>query len=204
MLQIIDNVGILQNGSSTAVSGWGTTSMSLSLIACQPRMLEPSKPRPSSKTSSSSLSTGMVKCCQSPGKSMNRRSTAFTSFSRHSANTSFGVIIPSFLLGTEWYIGFLRYAHCVAATLARPTGILYNARPPSAKGMPHSRNGRPATPISHWRIWSCDAVAWVTFIVANGVAARSLRRMCLAFKQWMAIRVTSRARSQVRFPRLAI
>ena len=66
--------------------------MSLSLIACQPRMLEPSKPRPSSKTSSSSLPTGMVKCCQSPGKSMNRRSTALTSFSRHNARTSRGVI----------------------------------------------------------------------------------------------------------------
>ena len=46
------------NGSTNAVSGCGTTSMSLSLIACQPRMLEPSKPRPSSKTSSSSLLDG--------------------------------------------------------------------------------------------------------------------------------------------------
>ena len=78
------------NGSRNAVSGCGTTSMSLSLIACQPRMLEPSKPRPSSNTSSSSLFTGIVKCCQIPGKSMNRRSTALTSFSRHSAKTSLG------------------------------------------------------------------------------------------------------------------
>ena len=52
MLQIIESVGIVQNGSRIAVSGWGTTSMSLSLIACQPRMLEPSNPKPSSKTSS--------------------------------------------------------------------------------------------------------------------------------------------------------
>ena len=39
----------LQNGSMKAVSGTGTTSMSDSLMASQPRMLEPSKPRPSSK-----------------------------------------------------------------------------------------------------------------------------------------------------------
>ena len=50
--------GSRRTGRSMAVSGCGTTSMSLSLIACQPRMLEPSKPRPSSNTSSSSLSTG--------------------------------------------------------------------------------------------------------------------------------------------------
>ena len=56
MLQIITSVGMVVNGSMKAVSGCGTTSMSLSLIACQPRMLEPSKPRPSSNTSSSSLS----------------------------------------------------------------------------------------------------------------------------------------------------
>ena len=97
MLQIIDRVGSAVNGSRTAVSGCGITSMSLSLIACQPRMLEPSKPRPSSKTSSSSLSTGIVKCCQIPGKSMNRRSTAFTFFSRQRAKTSLGVtMIGSF------------------------------------------------------------------------------------------------------------
>ena len=96
MLQIIESVGILQNGSRTAVSGCGTTSMSLSLIACQPRMLDPSKPSPSSNTSSSSLSTGIVKCCHSPGKSMNRRSTALTFFFWQSVNTSLGVIFRSF------------------------------------------------------------------------------------------------------------
>src|SRR3989304_1457591 len=105
MLQIIDNVGSLQNGSSTAVSGCGTTSMSLSLMACQPRMLEPSKPSPSSNTSSSSLSTGIVKCCHNPGKSINRKSTAFTSFSRHNAKTSLGVTGPSFLGDNEWCMG---------------------------------------------------------------------------------------------------
>src|SRR5438552_647809 len=67
------------------------TSMSDSLIAFQPRMEEPSKPRPSSKTPSSRASAGMVKCCHKPGKSMKRRSTARTSRSRIRARTSFGV-----------------------------------------------------------------------------------------------------------------
>src|SRR5439155_23743958 len=90
MLQIIVSVVSLQNGSRKAVSGTGITSMSDSLIACQPRMLEPSKPRPSSKVLSCSSPAGMVKCCQRPGKSMKRRSTALTSFSRIRARTSLG------------------------------------------------------------------------------------------------------------------
>ena len=67
------------------------TSMSDSLMACQPRMLEPSKPSPSSKIVFVRASAGMVKCCHRPGKSMKRRSTALTSFSRIRARTSFGV-----------------------------------------------------------------------------------------------------------------
>ena len=51
-----------------AVSGTGLTSMSDSLIACQPRMLEPSKPKPRSKVSSSSSRAGTEKCCHRPGK----------------------------------------------------------------------------------------------------------------------------------------
>src|SRR5439155_21297247 len=61
-------------------------------MPCQPRMLEPSKPRPSSNTLSSSLPTGIVKCCEVPSRSVNRRSTALTSFSRHRARTSRGVM----------------------------------------------------------------------------------------------------------------
>src|SRR6516162_8102756 len=60
MLQIIVSVLSRQNGSMNAVSGTGMTSMSDSLMACQPRMLEPSKPRPSSNTPSSRASAGMV------------------------------------------------------------------------------------------------------------------------------------------------
>ena len=76
--------------------------MSLSLTACHPRILDPSNPKPSSKTFSSSFPTGIVKCCQRPGKSMNRKSTLFTSFSRHSASTSRGFISERSLLHFEY------------------------------------------------------------------------------------------------------
>src|SRR5689334_18363406 len=95
MLQIMVSVRSLQNGSRKAVSATGTTSMSDSLMAIQPRMLEPSKPRPSSKVASDRASAGMVKCCHRPGKSMKRRSTARTSFSRIRARTSLGVTVAN-------------------------------------------------------------------------------------------------------------
>ena len=44
------------NGSITAVLASGMTSMSEAWIACQPRIDEPSKPSPSSKTASVSSS----------------------------------------------------------------------------------------------------------------------------------------------------
>jgi len=53
MSQIITNVGVWVKGSILAVVGSGITSMSLALMGCQPRMLEPSKPKPSSKLPSS-------------------------------------------------------------------------------------------------------------------------------------------------------
>ena len=50
--QVITSVGTSLNGSMKAVVGSGISSMSLSLIAAQPRMLEPSMPKPSSNASS--------------------------------------------------------------------------------------------------------------------------------------------------------
>src|SRR5271157_1163998 len=49
MLQINDSVGSAVNGPVTAVVGSGITSMSLAWMGCQPRIEEPSKPRPSSE-----------------------------------------------------------------------------------------------------------------------------------------------------------
>jgi len=74
-VQINTSVRSAKNGSTNAVSGTGFTSMSDSLITCQPRMLEPSNPSPFSNVSSFISRAGTEKCCQRPGKSMKRRST---------------------------------------------------------------------------------------------------------------------------------
>ncbi len=90
MLHTTTSVLAARNGSMKAVSATGFTSMSDSLIACQPRMLEPSKPSPFSKTSSVSSRAGTEKCCQRPGKSMKRRSTTSTFSLAMKETTSFG------------------------------------------------------------------------------------------------------------------
>jgi purine nucleoside phosphorylase len=50
------------------VSGSGITSMSLALMGCQPRMLEPSKPKPSSKLVSSKFAHGYREVLPHAGK----------------------------------------------------------------------------------------------------------------------------------------
>src|ERR1051326_2867259 len=64
--------------------------MSLSWIAGNPRILDPSNPMPSSNMSSLSSESDIEKCCQTPGKSMKRRSMIFTPFSRANSTTSLG------------------------------------------------------------------------------------------------------------------
>src|SRR3954468_16308181 len=90
MLQISDSVGSFMNGSMVAVSESGTTSMSLAWIGIQPRIDDPSNPRPSSKTPSVSSARGMVKCSHRPRKSMNLRSTITAFLSCANPITSFG------------------------------------------------------------------------------------------------------------------
>ena len=58
-----------------AVPGSGISSMSDSEISCQPRIEEPSNPRPSSKADSENAETGSVMCCHDPSRSQNFRST---------------------------------------------------------------------------------------------------------------------------------
>src|SRR5262245_39531232 len=77
-----------RNGSSTAVFGSGIRSMSDSWISWNPRIDEPSKPSPSSKTSASSSCAGMEKCCINPGRSQNRTSMISTLLSLTSFSTS--------------------------------------------------------------------------------------------------------------------
>ena len=87
------------NGSRYAVSGSGTNSMSDSWISWNPRIDEPSNPIPSSKIDSVSSDVGTEKCCISPGRSQNRRSTIWTPASLAIARTSLAVAtVPSPLL----------------------------------------------------------------------------------------------------------
>src|SRR5882724_4833113 len=84
MSQVSESVGTSKQGSTNALAGSGSSSMSLSLIAWKPRIDEPSNPRPSVNVSSSSSFKGIEKCCQVPGRSVNRTSTTSTpaSFAR--------------------------------------------------------------------------------------------------------------------------
>src|SRR5512140_3354503 len=94
MLQMSESVGSFMKGSIVAVSASGTTSMSLAWMGIHPRIDEPSNPRPSSKTASVSSASGMLKCCQSPMKSMNLRSTitAFLSAAYPMTSLALGMV----------------------------------------------------------------------------------------------------------------
>jgi len=54
----MDRIETRGKGSIAAVFGSGITTISLSLMACQPRLLEPLKPSPPVKVSVSSLEVG--------------------------------------------------------------------------------------------------------------------------------------------------
>src|SRR3982750_4567399 len=71
----------------------GITSMFEALITFQPRMLEPSKPRPSVKMSSLYSVSVVVKCCQAPGRSVNLKSTSLISWSLIILETSEAVFL---------------------------------------------------------------------------------------------------------------
>ena len=91
MSQTIAMVGTSRHGSTIARPGSGKRSMSLSWIFWKPRIDEPSNPIPSSKSASFSSPTGMLKCCQVPGRSVKRRSTILVPASFAFLMTSFGV-----------------------------------------------------------------------------------------------------------------
>jgi len=97
MLQVRTSVVVGTNGSRKAVVGSGTTSMSLSWISWKPRIDEPSNPMPSLRASIFTALGGTEKCCQTPGKSVNRRSIIWTfssliAFRRSSAVAQFGTM----------------------------------------------------------------------------------------------------------------
>src|SRR6478672_1697619 len=68
----------VRKGSRYAVVGSGNSAMSDSLMAWKPRMEDPSKLSPSSKTAWSKDETGTVKCCMIPGRSQKRTSIIST------------------------------------------------------------------------------------------------------------------------------
>src|SRR5436190_12388045 len=93
IVQINESVGSALKISIQAVAGSGMTSMSEALMTFQPRMLEPSNPRPSVKMSSLYSVSVVVKCCQVPGRSVNLKSTSLTSWSLIILETSDGVFL---------------------------------------------------------------------------------------------------------------
>ena len=78
MKKLTTSVLAARKGSMYAVVGSGNSDMSDSWIAWKPRIEEPSKSRPSSKTDWSKEETGTVKCCMTPGRSQKRTSTIST------------------------------------------------------------------------------------------------------------------------------
>src|ERR1044071_4990034 len=93
MVQVTLRVGCRQNGSMNAVAGSGMASMWDASIDFHPRMEEPSKPKPSSNTSSVNSPMGTLKCCQVPKVSTNFTSTIFAPCLRAFSITLFGVAV---------------------------------------------------------------------------------------------------------------
>src|SRR6266700_7160921 len=91
--QTITRVGISVKASIMYVEGSGMRSMSLSLIAAQPRMDEPSMPNPSSKEASVSCPIVYETCCHRPGKSVKRRSSSLAPFFFANSRTVFASAI---------------------------------------------------------------------------------------------------------------
>ena len=100
--KFMTSVLALRNGSMKAVEGSGISFMSDSWIAWKPRMDDPSNIRPSSNTDWSNDSTGILKCCITPGRSINRTSTNFTPSALMKLSTSVE------FLNTKSSLAFLR------------------------------------------------------------------------------------------------
>src|SRR5205809_5534719 len=95
MVQVTESVGTAMKGSMNALSGSGMASMSDASMDFQPRIDEPSKPKPSSKTSSVNSAIGQEKCCQVPKVSTNFTSTIFAPCFLAISITCLGVLIFS-------------------------------------------------------------------------------------------------------------
>src|SRR4051812_3779273 len=110
MKKFTTRVFAVRKGSRYAVVGSGNSDMSDSWIAWNPRIEEPSKFRPSSKTDWSNEETGTVKCCMTPGRSQKRTSTISTrsSLTYFSSSSLFANIHPPGSWPDRSYTGVLR------------------------------------------------------------------------------------------------
>src|SRR5712671_6621898 len=98
MVQVSERVDSAMNGSMKAVAGSGIANMSEASLDFQPRMEEPSKPRPSLKESSFNSWKGRVKCCQVPKVSTNFTSTILAPAFLAISNACLGVLMGRFCL----------------------------------------------------------------------------------------------------------
>src|SRR5262245_4499162 len=111
MVQVSERVHSAMNGSMKAVDGSGMASMSEASIDFQPRIEEPSKPRPSLNESSFNSPKGRVKCCQVPKVSTNFTSTILAPAFLAISNACLGVLM----------IGLCFYSvGCLNAPLCQP------------------------------------------------------------------------------------
>src|SRR5438034_6201594 len=113
--------------------------MSLSLIAWNPRIDDPSNPIPSLNSSSVSSLRGMEKCCQVPGRSVNLKSTTCTPASLALRITSAGEApAPGFAAGLE----------AVGSNVAVMVALLRRSGESglSARPMPGTTRARPRAP----------------------------------------------------------
>src|SRR3954452_22566459 len=78
MKKFTTSVFAVRNGSTYDVGGSGNSDMSDSWMAWKPRIEEPSKFRPSSKTDWSDEDNGTVKCCITRGRAQHRTTTIAT------------------------------------------------------------------------------------------------------------------------------
>src|SRR6266705_3626741 len=93
MVQVSERVDSAMNGPMKAVAGSGMVNMAEASIDFQPRMEEPSKPRPSLKESSFNSLKGRVKCCQVPKVSTNFTSTILAPAFLAISNACLGVLM---------------------------------------------------------------------------------------------------------------
>src|SRR5437879_2402416 len=106
MVQVSDSVGSTMKGSINALLGSGMASMSEASMLFQPRIEEPSKPRPSLKISSVSSRMGQLKCCQVPKVSTNLISIILAPLFFANSITLLGVLIS---VSFVWFLVLFGY-----------------------------------------------------------------------------------------------